>query len=340
MGLIIFLYLLFVVVGLGLLWWASDKAVEQSLELSSLFGIRTFFIGFVLIAIATGLPELAIVIASLVTGAQEIAAGAIIGSNLGDVSLVLGIPALFIGKLYVKESDFANLMLMFTVTSLVMAFIFAMGTLTPIYGVVLILLYFASILWLWKTKSTEIVPKKVVIEELSAEELDESWLQNLFNGKLRFWHTKTGVFLKLLFSLLVVLISSKISVYYAVQITSFFPLSLEAIGATIFAVGTSFPELALSIQAVKKKEYSLAFGNSFGSILEQATLIFGLLVLGSRTSVNVISLRFVAPLMFLSYAVVGNSLLKRKKLGPREGIILLILFAIHIVYYLFFNGFY
>jgi len=98
-----FLSVVGMVVGLAGLWWSSDKAVEFSIELSDLFGITKFFIGFVFMAVATGLPELAIGIASLWKGLPGVAVGTIIGSNLGDVSLVLGIPAVIFGTLNVKK---------------------------------------------------------------------------------------------------------------------------------------------------------------------------------------------------------------------------------------------
>ena len=94
------------------------------------------------------------------------------------------------------------------------------------------------------------------------------------------------------------------------------------------------------MQAVRKKRYSLAFGNAFGSVLEQATLILGILVIGARKPLDITSLRPVAPLMFLSYAIVAHSLLKRTKVGRQEGLgkvegaALVGLFAIHLFYYL------
>lgn len=323
-------------VGLLGLWWSSDKSVEYSLELSDLFGIKTFFVGFVLMAVATGLPELSVSIVSLWSGVQEVAVGTIIGSNLSDISLVLGVPALFIGPLYVAKTDITNLMLMFVITSLVMGFVFIWGVLPVSVGYILIFLYFLCIWWLWKTRLTEVVSEKVIGEELSGQEI--SWWKKWLWGNGTFWMSKFGVIIKLFIALFFVLFTSRIAIYSAVHIAEIFNIGLGALGATIFAIGTSLPELALSIQATKRKKYGLAFGNAFGSILEQATLILGVLVIGASRAVDIRSFRFIAPLMFMSYAIVGNSLLKRKKLGRREGVILLLLFSIHVIYYLFFNG--
>lgn len=330
MSFTIILCCLGVIFGLVGLWWSSDKTVEYSVKLSGILGITTFFIGFVLMAIATGLPELAITIAALWNNVPGVAAGDIIGSNLVDVSLVLGVPAIMLGTLNVKKEDKLNLMLMLIVTALVMAFVFVVGVLSPIYGFVLLGLYFASIWWLWKTKAVGVVRHEEAVEELSGD------------GKVkrkRLIATRLKLIAKLFASLFLVIIFSKISIDCAIVITKYFALSLSFIGVTIFAVGTSLPELALSFNAVRKKEYSLAFGNSFGSILEQATLILGILVIGSRKSLDITALRPIAPLMFLSYAIVAHSLLKKTKvgrqegLGRKEGFALLLLFTAHLIYY-------
>ena len=218
-------------------------------------------------------------------------------------------------------------------TALVMATIFIFSPLKPFYGLILIGLYVVSVWWLWHTKAIRVVPHKEAVEVLSDDE------------KLRKrapWTTKLALSLKITASMFLVLLSSKISIDSAVALTKHLAMSLETVGVTIFALGTSLPELALSFQAVKKKEYSLAFGNSFGSVLEQSTLILGLLVFGSSKPVDLSMLRPIAPLMFLSYAIVAHSLLKKTKVGRQEGlgriegIILVCLFFINIAYFLLF----
>jgi cation:H+ antiporter len=332
MDLILILSFFGVIGGLVGLWWASDKAVELAIHISKIFGWTTFFIGFVFIAVATGLPEMAIAIASLWDKVPSVAAGDIIGSNFIDISLVLGAPAVFVGTLNVRKQEKLPLMLMLIIASSVMAFVFIVGVLNRSYGFILIALYFASIWWLWGSKATKIVPREEVVEELSGDE------------KVRRRRKALGLKLfacaRFLFSLALVMIFSKISIDSAIVIVRFFSLNFFAIGATIFAVGTSLPELVLSIQAVRKKEYALAFGNAFGSVLEQATLILGALVIAAKKPIDISVLRPIAPLMFLSYAIVVHAILKKPKvgrqegLGKKEGAVLLILFVAHLFYFL------
>ena len=281
-------------------------------------------------AICTGLPELAISIASLWNNVPGVAAGTIVGSNLGDVSLVLGVPAILFGTMNVKKEDKMPLMAMLFVTALVMALVFVSGGLGAFHGVLLIVLYFVSVWWLWRKKATRIIPQEGVVEELRG------------NGKMKRGRNKIilKTVVKLVGSIVLLVLSSKLSVDCVVVVTNYFFWSLESVGVTIFAIGTSLPELALSLQAVRKKDYALAFGNSFGSVLEQATLILGLLAIGSKKTLDISMLRPVAPIMFLSYAIVVNGLLKKTKVGRQEGLgriegfMLIGLFVVHVAYYL------
>lgn len=330
MGVSVALRLIGLVVGLVGLWLASERAVEYSIKLSKIFGITTFFIGFVLIAISTGLPELGVTIASLWREVPEVALGDIIGSNFLDISLVLGLPAVIFGTLNVKKEDKLPLMLMLLVTSLVMAFIFILGNLKPIHGVILLFLYVIVIWWLWKTKAVKVVSEEDVVEGLAGEN----------KVRKKPFVKKVFILLKLFVSLAFLVLFSRLSVDCGVFVAGYLPISLAEVGATIFAIGTSLPELALSFHAVRRKDYALAFGNSFGSVLEQATLILGTLaIFGSGKKLSTVRFLPVAPLMFVAYAIVAHSLLKKTKvgrqegLGRKEGFLLLGLFATYITYY-------
>ncbi len=131
-----------------------------------------------------------------------------------------------------------------------------------------------------------------------------------------------------------ILIASEFSVNCAIKLTSLLKFSLETVGATILAIGTSLPELTLAITAVKKKEYSLAIGNSLGSVLEQGTLLLGLLAFASDKPINIVPLRMLAPFMFLSFVILGFGILKRKKLTRIHGAIMVFVFVMFLVYQL------
>ena len=304
------LNLLGVFLGLATLLFSGDKFVKYSVFLADLLGVAKLFLGFVLMAIGTGLPELALTIAGIFSRNYGVASGAIIGSNLSDVSLILGLPAVIFGTLSVAKKEKIPLITMLLVTSIVMGLIFIAGNLTPLHGVGLILIYFATVWWLWTHRFTKVVHVKAAVKSLR---------RNGTRHRASFYII-LSLTLKMISCLVIVLVASKISIDSAAALSNYFSVSSEFIGVTIFAVGTSLPELVISLMSVKNKEYSLAFGCSFGSVLEQATLILGILAIGSKDGVNVSSLRSIAPFMFLSYLIVANGLLKKPKAGSQNGL--------------------
>jgi len=321
MDAVVFPYLLALISGLMLLWWSGDKSVHYSLEASHVFGVSSFFIGFVLLAVATGIPELSIAIVSSLNNAPALSAGDILGSNFTDIALVLGLPLVIAGTLHVKKREYGNLILMLLIIILVMSFVFLLGTLTRTHGVVLIAIYAFCMWQLWRTRSVETMSKqkKVLAKEKAQQAV--------------FFSSKFGILIKLGVSLVFVGIASQLSVYSAQILAKVFALNLTTLGATVFAVGTSLPELSLSLNAIKRKDYSLAAGNSLGSVLEQGTFILGTLAFISPTPVDLKPIRSIAPFMFLAFAIVGYGFVRRKKLNRIEGILLLILYVAFLVYH-------
>jgi cation:H+ antiporter len=307
--------------GLMLLWWSGDRSVHYSLEASHLFGVSSFFMGFVLLALATGIPELSITIVSSFNNASALAVGDILGSNFTDIALVLGLPLVIAGTLHVRKKEYANLILMLLIIVLVMSFVFILGELTWIHGVILIVVYALCLLRLWKTRTTKTMGKEgaVVAKEKAKGAVILS--------------NKIGTLFKLGMSLVFVGIASQLSVYCARALTEAFDIHLATLGATLFSLGTSLPELSLSLSAIRRREYALAAGNSLGSVLEQGTLILGILAIISPTPVNLRPVRSIAPFMFLAFAIVGYGFIQRKKLNRIEGIMLLVLYVAFLVYH-------
>lgn len=322
-GYLIFLYGVALLVSFLALWGSSSLSVRYSIETAGKFRLTTLFVGFVLIAISTGFPELSVVITSLFKGVQGISAGDILGSNVCDVSLVLGLPILIYGKILIKPEENKDAGPMFFVAILAMLLVFLLGTLVRTTGLFLILIYFIALWGLWRNRTKE---------ESLEEEREHKKV--VLDGDI-FLKTKFGILLKLLISLILVLVSSEFVVRFAIKLTSLLYLSLETVGATILAVGTSLPEVTLGLQAVKKKEYSLALGNSLGSVLEQGTLLLGILAFASDKPINIHPLRGLAPFMFISFAILGFGIFKRKCLKRLEGGIMILVFAAFMFYYLF-----
>ncbi len=311
------------ILSLIMLWFSGDLSVKYSIKTAAAFKLTSLFVGFVLIAIATGLPELSIIIASLFEHVPAISAGTILGSNVCDISLVLGLAILIGGRnIQINKKECKDSLLMLFVASAAMAIVFFLGVLNKITGLILISVYFISIWWLWKNSTKK---------EIAEEKKDQ---REAIENHDPFFKTKWGVLLKLFGSIILVLISSEFAVRIALQLTKLLHLSLETVGATIFAIGTSLPEISLGLNAVKKREYSLALGNSLGSVLEQGTLLLGLLAFASPAAIDIRGLRTLVPFMFFSFGLIAFGIIKYKKIGKIAALLMFANFITFLIYQL------
>ena len=329
-------------VSLIFLWWAGDLSVNYSVRVADIFNLNVLFIGFALISVSTGLPELSIAISSVLRGVTDISAGDILGSNVCDVSLVLGLAIMLYGTLKISKKEAKDSLVMLVITALAMAAVFLLGSLNWVSGIVFILVYFASIVWLWlNSTKKEILEEEKIQEKVTGKDLQLEVKagrgQRQKPGRVS-RKEKILVIAKLVGAVLLVLGASELAVHFAIDITSKLSLSLKTIGATIFAIGTSLPELSLSLNAMKKKQYSMALGNSLGSVLEQGTLLIGILALISDKPIDTASLRSLVPFMFFSFFIIGFSIIKRKKIGRVEACLMLASFIIFLIYQIVWIG--
>lgn len=323
-------------VSLIFLWWAGSLSVHYSVRMADIFNLNSLFIGFVLISVSTGFPELSIALSSVLRGVTEVSAGDILGSNVCDVSLVLGLSIILYGTLKISKKEAKDSLVLLLITSISMAAIFLLGSLNWITGIFLILVYFISIIWLWLTSTKkEILEEEKLQEKVTADNLElkveRGRGQRQAPGRVS-RKEKIMVITKLAGAILLVLGASELAVHFAIEVTKDLGLSLKTMGVTIFAIGTSLPEISLSLNAMKKKQYSLALGNALGSVLEQGTLLIGILALISGKPIDTAGFRSIAPFMFFSFFIIGYSIVKKKKIGRIEAILMLISFVSFLIY--------
>jgi cation:H+ antiporter len=298
MEFLLVLYSLVVLTGLLFLWWGGGLTVRYVVEMSAAFKLTTLFIGFVLVALLTSLPELSMMFSALFRNLPGMFLGTILGSNVCDIAFVLGLSVILGRNLIIKPEENRVPIVMLGITCFSMILVFALGVLFHLSGFLLITIYIGTITWLWRKRT-----KKELVDGEKAKK--KVVIPNRKPGPKTFWNSKVGVLLKLFISLVFVLLSSEITVHFAVKITKIFQLSFATIGATLFAIGTSLPELTLSLNAARKREYSLVLGNILGSVFAQGTFILGLFALISPHMVDIRPLVSLAPFMFLSFAIVA-----------------------------------
>ena len=307
-----------VVAGLVCVWLAGDQVVAHALRLAKHYNVSTFFVGFVFLALAANLPELAVAIVADMQNVGQLAAGDIVGACFTDVALVTGLMLALAGSIAMTHQEAMGFLRLICGAAVVMAIVFCVGVLTFWHGIVLIGLYVAFLAWAWKTRHDH------TLLEISHDDLEHPRLLP-GRGLLMVWS-------KAVVALICVMGGSGLAIHCGVALATMYGLGLEAVGATIIAVGTSLPEVSMGFHAYRRGQYSLALGPTIGTVFSQSTFILGTLAVLSRQPIDLGALQGAAAFMFVAFAIIAASILL-KRMGRSTGIALLSLFVMYILYH-------
>lgn len=249
-----------IVTGLVLLVWSADRFVDGAAATAKHFGMPTLLIGMLIVGFGTSAPEIVVSVLASIQGNGGIAIGNAFGSNIANIALILGITAALAPV--VVESKILKLELpILAVVTLLGTGVVLDGKVEVWEGIVL-LVGFAMFLG-WSVR-TGMKSKKDALEAEVEQELEEHAMP-----------LKKGI-IWLLVGLVVMVVSSRALVWGAVEVATSFGVSDLIIGLTIVAIGTSLPELASSLAAVRKGEHDLALGNVIGSNMFNTLAVVGL----------------------------------------------------------------
>lgn len=243
------------VIAMGVLIWGADMMIHQSERIALKFNIPEFIIGATLIALGTSLPEMAASIAASYNGKPDIAIANVIGSNILNITLVLA-TVFIISKdinpdrdFFAKDSTWA----LFPV--LVFILMILDGVIDRFDALLLLLLMGAYLMFLLQDAKN--------IPEEDLEDLDEGGFS---------W---TKVIFFLLTGTVLVIIGAHFSIESATEIAKSFGISEWIIGIILISLGTSLPELVVSISAALKGKVDMAIGNIIGSNMANTTIVLG-----------------------------------------------------------------
>ncbi|NVK57994.1 MAG: calcium/sodium antiporter [Alteromonadaceae bacterium] len=249
-----------IIIGLPLLLWSADKFVGGAAAVAKHFGLSPILIGMLIIGFGTSAPEIIVSVIAALENSAGIALGNAYGSNIANIALILGITALISPIAVRSEIIRKELPIMLGLT------FFAAWQLLDLSvskddAFSLLGLFILLISWsIW----TGITGDKDALAGEYSNELEDKGV-NLKNETL--W---------LIAGLVILVASSRLLVWGAVEIATFFGVSDVVIGLTIIAIGTSLPELASSLAAVKKGEHDLALGNVIGSNMFNTLAVVGI----------------------------------------------------------------
>lgn len=254
-----------IVVGLVLLVWSADRFVDGAVGVAQFFGMSTFLIGMIIVGFGTSAPEIVVSILSALNDTPQLALGNAYGSNIANIALILGVTALIIPVVVKKEAMKRDIPILMAMTVLTL-FLLMDGNVSFVDGVVLLLSFVAIMGFnIW----SELRAKRKRKKNAETDELDSE-----YSSKEPVSIVKSS--LLLLVGLALLIVSSRMLVWGAINVAQALGVSDLLIGLTIVAVGTSLPELASSIAAARKGENDLAVGNVIGSNIFNTLVVVGI----------------------------------------------------------------
>ncbi|ATH78734.1 MULTISPECIES: calcium/sodium antiporter [unclassified Halomonas] len=249
-----------VVVGLVLLIWSAEKFIDGAAATSRWLGLSPLLIGMLVIGFGTSAPEMMVSVLAAMQGNPGLAVGNAYGSNIANIGLVLGFVAL-IAPLAVHSSVIRKEMPLLVAVMLLTGYMLMDGWISRGEAVLLL-----AALGIFITVSI-IQSRRHQADALTDEVTESLDSKPLSRGMALMW-TLVG--------LVLLVASSRLLVWGAVEIAVGFGVSDLIIGLTVVAVGTSLPELASSISALRRKEHDMVLGNVVGSNLFNSLAVVGL----------------------------------------------------------------
>ena len=249
-----------IAIGLTVLVWSAGKSVEGSAATAGYFGMPPLLIGMVVVGFGTSAPEMVVSALSATQGNPGLALGNAYGSNITNIALILGITAL-ISPITVHSQVMRKELPILTAVTALAAWQVWDGELTFVDALALLGVFLLLLAWSIRQGMTQ---KNDALGTEVAEEMSHRSMP-LRNAVL--W---------LIAGLLLLIVSSRILVWGAVELALGFGVSDLIIGLTIVAVGTSLPELASSVIAARKGEHDIALGNILGSNLFNTLAVVGI----------------------------------------------------------------
>ncbi len=304
------LQIVFLALGFFLLVKGADWFVDGASGLARKLGIPQLVIGLTIVAMGTSLPEAAVSISAALRGNAEITIGNIVGSNILNILIILGVTAL-IATLKVADSTVRYEIPFMIVATFVLLWLgYTGGQVTWLEGVILWVLFLLYLRYLY------MMAKKGKEEEREAEQLSTAKIIGL-----------------ILAGVVMIVAGSNFAVEGASNLAKALGISQRFIGLTIVALGTSLPELVTSVSAARKHNADIAIGNIVGSNIFNILFIVGTTALitpvtfASGFVVDTLIAAAVGILLFVCVA-------RTKELRKKAGIVMLLAYILYFLYLL------
>ncbi|HLC64028.1 MAG TPA: calcium/sodium antiporter [Patescibacteria group bacterium] len=319
------IWILIFCVSLFVLIKAADYFTESAEKIGLAFKISPLVLGVTIISIGTSLPELGTALIAVFKGQTEIVAATALGSNIANILLVVGIAAIVAGTLKVRRS-LINIDLPFLVSATALITIIMWDKQVTLgEGLIAVLGYIVYAAYAIRGEREEKTEPGGIIpgEDIPA------------TREKRHHHRKKNRLFN--FNLVLVLIFSVIALYFGAewtirsiqQLSALFNIQSSIVAMIVLAVGTSLPELVVSVQAVRKKKFEIALGNVFGSNIFNVLVIMGIPAFFKTLAIDEVTFSIGIPFLIgatVLYAFSGIS----KKINKWEGMMYLLIYLLFV----------
>lgn len=308
----IILVLLSLVLGGFFLYVSGDILVENSKRLGQRLKVDPILIGLTVVAFGTSAPELFVSVQSALSGQPDLALGNVVGSNITNVLLILGLSAVICPISISKRTIIKDIPVM--IAASVLFLLLSLDLLISRFDAMLML----ACMFIYLKYEINLAKKET--EKFSTEH--EAGSDNIKNNEIIY----------IIASLLGLMLGSKLLIYGATKIAMYLGISELVIGLTIVAVGTSLPEVVTSCIAAKKGESSIAIGNVVGSNIFNILTVMGAASFLKPVPVALAALSFDIPIMIFSALICLPIVMTEKVITKAEGKLLLGLYITYLVY--------
>lgn len=302
----------FIVLGLIGLWLGTELVIKGALSIANYFELSQVFIGIAILAIGTDLPEIVISITaslqnlSVGVDASGLIIGNAIGSSISQISIVLGVAGLM-GYLTLSKRHIFEDGTMLIGSVVLVSLLGYDGKITRVEGIVLMVVYLIYYI-------------TIFYKEKIAEKIKKEFNPDLYKD-----------FVYLVMGMVLVIFSSDFVVNNALSFSESLGIEQSFVGIIIIGLGTSLPELALSINAMRKSATGLSVGNIIGSNIFDMLMPMGIGASISELSFEKSLVWFDLPFLFILSIIVFRFFNRKKGLQKMEAIVLIILFIAYAI---------
>jgi len=301
--------------GLTVLIIGGNLLLKAAVSISLRFGIPKLLIGMTVVSLATSAPELIVSIKSALKGSPDLAISNVLGSNIANLGLVLGITILF-SPISISKSVYRKEWPIMMFSAIYFLIVIVDGTISKIEGGILVCFLVMTISALIKLRDKS----EVELENSNEDSLFKSLFILFFGGLFLYY-------------------GSEWFIDGAIMLANSFGISERIIGITVVSVGTSIPELVTSLVAVFNKEKSISLGNLLGSNIFNVFAVLGITSLVTPLTVldqSIINYDIYVMLFFAAIILPLIFFPKKLVLGRKEGIIIILFYTLY-VYQLLIN---